>query len=177
MANNLSTARENLHSRYERRLADAAVAGRRVEIQLRVRRLFCEVADCPVKTFVEQVEGLTERHGRRTTLLRRMVESIGWHCPGVPGCGSVTTVSRPNAGAPPARRPIGGRSMHPLGQDDVWRIQACVPSSCCPAVPCFPHREVRPWVCSGWGSVTAGHTGAGAWLISWPSTPSGSIAS
>jgi transposase len=28
-----------VHSRYERRLADAAVAGRRMEIRLRVRRL------------------------------------------------------------------------------------------------------------------------------------------
>jgi hypothetical protein len=58
-------------------LADAAMAGRRVEIQLRVRRFFCEDADYPVKTFVGQAAGLTERYGRRTGLLRRMLESIG----------------------------------------------------------------------------------------------------
>jgi transposase len=66
-----------VHSRYERCLADAAVAGRRVEIRLRVRRFFCDSVDCAVRTFVEQVAGLTVRHGRRTTLLRRMLESIG----------------------------------------------------------------------------------------------------
>ena len=35
-----------VHSRYERRLADAAVAGAPVEIRLRVRRLFCDIAGC-----------------------------------------------------------------------------------------------------------------------------------
>lgn len=34
-----------VHSRYERRLADAAVAGQRVEIALRVRRFFCDSPD------------------------------------------------------------------------------------------------------------------------------------
>ncbi len=66
-----------MHSRYERRLADAAVAGRRVEIQLRVRRFFCENAWCSARTFAEQITGLTARHARRSLLLRRMLESIG----------------------------------------------------------------------------------------------------
>jgi transposase len=37
-----------VHSRYDRTLADAALAGRRVEIRLRVRRFFCdgEVVGC-----------------------------------------------------------------------------------------------------------------------------------
>lgn len=48
-----------VHSRYERRLADAAVAGRRVVIRLGVRRFFCDNADCQVATFAEQVAGLT----------------------------------------------------------------------------------------------------------------------
>jgi transposase len=66
-----------VHSRYERRLADAAAAGRSVEIRLRVRRFFCYNSDCPVKTFAEQVEGLTTRYGRRTVLLAEMVTAIG----------------------------------------------------------------------------------------------------
>lgn len=65
------------HSRYERRVADAAVAGRRVVVRLRVRRLFCGNTDCAVKTFAEQVEGLTVRYGRRTTLLAGMVTAVG----------------------------------------------------------------------------------------------------
>jgi len=66
-----------VHSRYERVLADAAMAGQRVVIRLLVRRFFCGNAECPAKTFVEQVTGLTERHARRTSLLRRMLEDIG----------------------------------------------------------------------------------------------------
>lgn len=66
-----------VHSRYERRLADAAVAGRRVEIRLRVRRFFCDGEDCGVRTFAEQVTGLTARYARCTVLLRGMLESIG----------------------------------------------------------------------------------------------------
>jgi hypothetical protein len=66
-----------VHSRYERKLADAAVAGRRVEIRLLVRRFFCDGQGCGVRTFAEQVAGLTARYARRTVLLRGMLESIG----------------------------------------------------------------------------------------------------
>jgi transposase len=66
-----------VHSRYERRLADAAVAGRRVVIRLRVRRFVCRNDECEVKTFAEQVEGLTTRYGRRTVLMAEMVTAIG----------------------------------------------------------------------------------------------------
>jgi transposase len=68
---------DRVHSRYERRLADAAVAGRRVEIRLRVRRFFCDGEGCGKRTFAEQVAGLTTRYARCTVLLRGMLESIG----------------------------------------------------------------------------------------------------
>jgi zinc-finger of transposase IS204/IS1001/IS1096/IS1165 len=45
------------HSRYQRRLADAAIGGRPVLIRLTVRRFFCPAPDCPVITFAEQVRG------------------------------------------------------------------------------------------------------------------------
>ena len=44
-----------VHSRYQRRLADAAIGGRPVLIRLTVRRFFCPAPDCPVTTFAEQV--------------------------------------------------------------------------------------------------------------------------
>lgn len=65
-----------VHSRYERRLADATVAGRRVVIRLRVRRFVCDNKECAVRTFAEQVDGLTVPYRRRTTLLQTMLESI-----------------------------------------------------------------------------------------------------
>lgn len=65
-----------VHSRYYRRLADAAIAGQPARIRLRVRRYFCDHVLCGRRTFVEQVEGLTVRYGRRSLLLRAMLESI-----------------------------------------------------------------------------------------------------
>jgi transposase len=52
------------------------MAGRRVVIRLRVRRFFCDNKDCAVRTFAEQVDGLTVPYRRRTTLLQTMLESI-----------------------------------------------------------------------------------------------------
>ena len=46
-----------VHSRYQRRLADAAIGGRPVLIRLTVRRFFCPAPDCPVITFAEQGRG------------------------------------------------------------------------------------------------------------------------
>ncbi|MFD7409962.1 ISL3 family transposase, partial [Streptomyces sp. NPDC059866] len=65
-----------VHSWYRRCLADAAVGGRPVAIELSVRRLFCDVASCARRTFVEQVEGLTIRYGRRTVVLATLVQAI-----------------------------------------------------------------------------------------------------
>ncbi|WTO24831.1 ISL3 family transposase [Streptomyces virginiae] len=64
------------HSRYVRRVADEAVGGRPLVIDLSVRRLYCENPDCLKLTFVEQVDGLTERYQRRTPALRRVVEAV-----------------------------------------------------------------------------------------------------
>ena len=82
-----------VHSRYERRLADAAIGGRRVVIRLRVRRFFCAHPDCPAATFAEQVEGLTSRYARRSPPLARTLAAValalagraGARLAGVPG--------------------------------------------------------------------------------------------
>jgi transposase len=66
-----------VHSRYQRRLADAAVGGRRVVLRLGVRRFFCEDPDCQARTFTEQITGLTTRYARRTPLLTRMLQAVG----------------------------------------------------------------------------------------------------
>jgi transposase len=65
-----------VHSRYARRLADAAIGGRRVVIRLAVRRFFCACAACTRRTFAEQVPGLTVRYARKTPLLRGMLRDI-----------------------------------------------------------------------------------------------------
>jgi transposase len=63
------TVSRRVHSRYSRRLADAAVGGRPVEIRLAVRRFFCTAPGCERKIFSEQVDGLTTRYARKTLLL------------------------------------------------------------------------------------------------------------
>jgi transposase len=70
-------ASRRVHSRYVRGLADVAVGGRKVLIRVRVRRFFCENGSCSARTFVEQIDGLTRRHARRSPPLRRMLEAIG----------------------------------------------------------------------------------------------------
>ncbi|MFJ9953594.1 ISL3 family transposase [Kitasatospora sp. NPDC091207] len=65
-----------VHSRYVRRLADSAVGGRPAVIELRVRRFRCLDGSCPRVTFVEQVAGLSYRHGRQSVGLRAVLESV-----------------------------------------------------------------------------------------------------
>ncbi|HEV8648018.1 MAG TPA: ISL3 family transposase [Actinomycetes bacterium] len=69
-------ASARVHSRYQRRLADAAAGSRRVVLRLGVRRFFCEDPDCPARTFTEQLPGLTTRYARRTPLLRALLEQV-----------------------------------------------------------------------------------------------------
>jgi transposase len=65
-----------LHSRYVRHVADEAVGGRPVVIDLSVRRLYCENPQCPKTTFVEQTDGLTVRYQRRTPALQRLLGAV-----------------------------------------------------------------------------------------------------
>ncbi|WP_370138581.1 ISL3 family transposase [Streptacidiphilus sp. EB103A] len=64
------------HSRYVRHLADEAVGGRAVVIDLSVRRLYCENPACPKATFVEQAPGLSVRYQRRTPALQRVLDAV-----------------------------------------------------------------------------------------------------
>jgi len=68
---------ERVHGRYERRLADAPIAGQPVRIRLQVRRFKCAETSCARATFTEQVDGLTRRYGRRSHLLGTMLAAIG----------------------------------------------------------------------------------------------------
>jgi hypothetical protein len=67
---------QQVHSRYERRLSDAAIGGQRPVIRLVVRRFFCGNPDCPNKTFAEQIDGLTSRRARRTPPLAQTLTAI-----------------------------------------------------------------------------------------------------
>ncbi|MEU8384951.1 ISL3 family transposase [Streptosporangium sp. NPDC048865] len=66
-----------VHSRYRRKVADTAVGGQPVVIELSVRRLFCDAPDCCRRTFAEQVEGLTIRYARYTPCLLEVLRAVG----------------------------------------------------------------------------------------------------
>ncbi len=68
---------ERVHSRYVRRVSDEPVGGRPVTIVLTVRRFYCRNADCAAATFVEQVEGLSQRHRRRSVPLLATLAQVG----------------------------------------------------------------------------------------------------
>src|SRR4051794_22678183 len=72
-----ATAATRVHSRYERRVADAPISGGPVVIELGVRRFFCDHPDCPKRTFAEQISGLTSRYARRSPGLGRMLAAVG----------------------------------------------------------------------------------------------------
>nr|WP_280684979.1 ISL3 family transposase [Kitasatospora sp. MAA19] len=65
-----------VHSGYERQVSDTAVSGQELVLHLRVRRFFCDTADCGKRTFAEQIPGLTFRYGRRTVPLRKVREAV-----------------------------------------------------------------------------------------------------
>src|SRR5512139_3304283 len=71
---NKSSART--HGRYRRRLADAAIGGCSVVIDLLVRRFKCVSPACPAVTFAEQVPGLTHPHARRTPVLQHQLVQV-----------------------------------------------------------------------------------------------------
>ncbi|MCE7083546.1 ISL3 family transposase [Streptomyces sp. ST2-7A] len=70
------SASARVHSRYVRRLADNAVGGRPVVIELRARRFRCGERACSQATFAEQIDGLTFRYGRRSTGLQTVFQRL-----------------------------------------------------------------------------------------------------
>ncbi|MFI8522760.1 ISL3 family transposase [Streptomyces sp. NPDC085481] len=65
-----------VHSTYWRGIAELPLAGTKLLVRLRVRRFFCEQNRCERRTFVEQVEGLSERRRRSSVRLMRWLRSI-----------------------------------------------------------------------------------------------------
>lgn len=66
-----------VHGSYLRFPADVPSAGRSVVLRLKVRRFACPNASCGRRTFVEQMPGLTRRHGQRTERLRSTLAAVG----------------------------------------------------------------------------------------------------
>ncbi|WP_404962391.1 ISL3 family transposase [Streptomyces sp. 147326] len=74
-----------VHSRYWRHIAGLPVGVHRLIVRLRVRRFFCNQNWCRRRTFVEQVEGLTEPRRRSSTAARSAMRAVAVELGGRPG--------------------------------------------------------------------------------------------
>ncbi|MET9879769.1 ISL3 family transposase [Actinacidiphila glaucinigra] len=74
-----------VHGSYLRFPADVPSGGRSVVLQLKVRRFTCGNSDCARRTFLEQIPGLTCRHGQRTERLRSTLAAVGLALAGLAG--------------------------------------------------------------------------------------------
>lgn len=75
----------HVHSHYARHIADQPIGDRRVAIRWRVRRFRCRVAECPRRTFAEQLPRLAARYARRSAPLEAQAQDIGLTLGGRPG--------------------------------------------------------------------------------------------
>lgn len=76
-----------VHSRYGRQLDDRPVAGRPVLVRLTVRRFFCDTPTCGRRTFVEQVDSVSEPYQRASSGLRVVLRSAAAELGARPGVG------------------------------------------------------------------------------------------
>lgn len=76
-----------VHDRYERRLQERGIGGRRVLIRLETRLLACGNAGCGVGTFAEQPDGLASPYARRTPPLARELAAVARALAGRAGAG------------------------------------------------------------------------------------------
>jgi transposase len=61
---------ERVHGHYTRTVADLPCAGRRVVLQLLVRKFVCSTATCPQQIFTERIGDLVQSYARMTNRLR-----------------------------------------------------------------------------------------------------------
>jgi transposase len=68
---------ERVHGYYTRTVADLPCVGRRVVLQLTVRKFVCGTATCPQQIFTERLVGLVQSYARMTNRLRDAVQALG----------------------------------------------------------------------------------------------------
>ena len=64
------TVSSRVHRRYVRTLDDLPMHGRRVRLQLTVRRFFCHNEGCPRRTFAERLDGVAEKEAQAEEINR-----------------------------------------------------------------------------------------------------------
>ena len=78
-------ASTRVHSRYHRTLADLPCSGLAVQLQLQVRKFFCDNAPCQRRIFTEPLPQLAARSARRTLRLQEALQLLGLALGGAAG--------------------------------------------------------------------------------------------
>ena len=119
---------DRVHGRYDRRLADLPISGRRVVLTLRARRFRCEAALCRRRTFAERFDGnILKPWARRTARLDEIVHCLALALGGRPAASFARrlSVEVSNDTLLRAVRKRGAPSFAPpavIGIDDwAWR--------------------------------------------------------
>jgi transposase len=79
------TGTSHVHGYCGRSVADVPADGRPVVVRVRVRRLRCPAAGCPMQTFREQIPGLLDRYQRRTARLTSQASAVAQQLAGRAG--------------------------------------------------------------------------------------------
>ena len=116
------------HSSYPRRLADLPWQGRRVQIEVQVRRLRCGRPGCAQRIFAERLPAVAGTHAQRTARLGSLQHHIGLALGGKAGARLAERIGTPVSGATLLRLVRRGAIATPaaaprvLGVDDwAWK--------------------------------------------------------
>lgn len=111
-----------IHNRYTRTLSDLPVAGRRVVIDIRVRRFRCIGPDCRTKIFAERLgPDLAVAYGRRTARLDCIVHHLGLALGGRPAASFARRLMVP-ASRDTMLRTVRRRAVRPVEHPRVIGI-------------------------------------------------------
>ncbi len=68
---------KRVHSRYVRQVRDVGWLGQPSRLMLVMRKFFCDVDECPLRIFAEQLPRIVVRYGRRTVRLSERLRALG----------------------------------------------------------------------------------------------------
>jgi transposase len=87
-----------IHSHYQRKLQDLPAHGRAVQIELHLRRFFCDLPDCPRHTFAERWPQISLPHARKTCRLLDALRETAFTTGGEAGARLAAQLAMPVSG-------------------------------------------------------------------------------